>query len=92
MPARHIKIFGLVQGVFFRARTQELANKLKLTGWVRNCENESVEIHAEGTKEALNELESWCHRGPPGARVESVNVSEVPEEHHSSFEVLRDGK
>jgi len=89
MPARHIKVFGLVQGVFFRARTQELAAKLKITGWVRNCEDESVEIHAEGTEEALKELESWCHRGPPGAQVESVKVTEVAEEHSAFFEVLR---
>lgn len=90
MPARHIKVFGLVQGVFFRVRAQELARKLKLTGWVRNCEDESVKIHAEGTEEALKELESWCHRGPPGAQVESVNVTEDKEEQLPTFEVVHD--
>jgi len=89
MPARNIRVFGLVQGVFFRARTQELAVKLKITGWIRNCEDESVEIHAEGSGEALKELESWCHRGPPGAQVESVTVTDVPEERRQSFEVLQ---
>jgi len=88
VPAQRFIVNGRVQGVFFRARTQELARKLGLFGWVRNCEDGTVEIHAEGNSDALKELESWCHRGPPGAAVESVEVEEVPEEHCKTFEVV----
>ena len=68
----HIVVHGYVQGVFFRANTQELANRLGLTGWVRNSSNGSVEILAEGEKEKLDELLRWCQRGPSGALVEKV--------------------
>lgn len=87
MGAKRISIHGLVQGVFFRAETQALAQKLDLTGWVRNLPDGSVEIHAEGTEDALKELEAWCHRGPPGAQVEEVTLREVPDKRRGSFEI-----
>jgi len=89
MPAKRIKVIGMVQGVFFRVRAKNLADKLGLKGWIRNCADGSVEIHAEGTGEALKELESWCHRGPPDARVEEVRVESVPERGLTMFEVAR---
>lgn len=88
MPALRIIVTGTVQGVFFRAYTKENAKRLHLTGWVRNNKDGSVEIHAEGTENALKELESWCHRGPPGAQVEQVTLREVPDENRDSFEIM----
>jgi len=74
MAARiHIFVYGMVQGVFFRANTVSVARKLGLKGWVRNRRDGSVEIVAEGEKEKLIELLEWCKRGPEGAVVERVD-------------------
>jgi acylphosphatase len=67
-----ITVRGIVQGVFFRAHTKQVADALNLTGWVRNEYDGSVTIVAEGPEEKLKELLSWCKKGPSGARVEIV--------------------
>ncbi len=85
MNAVRILVTGLVQGVFFRAEAKKKADQLGLTGWVRNCEDGSVEVHAEGPMEKLRELEEWCRRGPTAAVVEHVSAKDVPEENHESF-------
>ena len=73
MKARlHLFVYGLVHGVFFRANTQEKANNLGLTGWVKNLNDGSVELTAEGDKEKLEELLEFCNKGPESARVDSV--------------------
>jgi acylphosphatase len=69
-----IIVTGIVQGVYYRADTQRQAAALGLTGWVRNEMDGSVGISAEGEKEAIDTLIEWCHEGPPGARVERVEV------------------
>jgi acylphosphatase len=69
------QIRGRVQGVFYRAWTQERARHLGLTGWVRNLPDGRVEWLAQGKRESLLELERLSHQGPPAAQVESV-VSE----------------
>jgi acylphosphatase len=88
MSARHFTVTGHVQGVFFRAETQKKAQELHVTGWVRNCEDDSVEVHAEGTDELLLALESWLHRGPPSARVERVESEEVAPENGGEFSII----
>ena len=70
----HIIIKGWVQGVFFRASTVEEADRLGLKGWVKNCPDGSVEVVAEGSKNQINVIIQWCHRGPPGARVQNVQL------------------
>ena len=70
----HLTVRGRVQGVYFRASTVQQARHLGLTGWVTNCRDGSVEVVAEGSSEKLEELVAWCHQGPPGARVERVEV------------------
>ncbi len=74
MERVRIKVHGRVQGVFFRAHTQEKASSLGLTGWVRNTEDGGVEAMAEGDKKSLEALVSWCHSGPAAAKVNSVDV------------------
>lgn len=68
-------MFGLVQGVFFRQSTQLEANRLALTGWVANQHDGTVQVVAEGDETALRKLLEFLHHGPPGARVERVEVS-----------------
>jgi acylphosphatase len=70
----HLRIYGQVQGVFFRASTEAEARRLGLTGWVRNRPDGSVEVVAEGPKAKLEELLAWCRHGPPRAQVDRVEV------------------
>ena len=67
-------IQGRVQGVGFRYFVQESANRLGLTGWVRNRWNGEVEVMAEGTREALGNLLNALHRGPRSAMVSKVSA------------------
>lgn len=71
----HLRINGYVQGVFFRANTRDIAQRLGLTGWVRNLPDGSVEIVFEGPKDLLKEATRWCYKGPPGASVKDVRES-----------------
>jgi acylphosphatase len=69
----HLRIFGIVQGVFFRATTQDQMRDIGgITGWIKNISDGSVECVAEGEKEKLEELLEWCRHGPAGAEVEKI--------------------
>jgi acylphosphatase len=85
--ARSVRVAGHVQGVFFRAWTRDEARSLRVTGWVRNCSDGSVEAHVEGDEAAVGELIRRMRHGPPHARVADVQVSETPVENLSRFEV-----
>jgi acylphosphatase len=63
---------GHVQGVGFRWFVERSALRLGLTGWVRNREDRTVEVVAEGPPEVLDRLAAALQEGPPGARVEHV--------------------
>lgn len=71
----HVVVSGRVQGVFFRDHTQRWASSLGLTGWVQNVWDGRVEAVAEGEKESIDEFISRLKKGPPMARVESVDIS-----------------
>lgn len=69
------RVIGRVQGVGFRWWARRQADELDLVGWVMNGDDErSVDLVAEGDPEALAELERRLAQGPPGARVEQVDV------------------
>jgi acylphosphatase len=70
----HVWVSGRVQGVSFRAYTQREARRQGASGWVQNLEDGRVEAVFEGPREVLDALVAWCHQGPPGARVEDVEV------------------
>ena len=70
-----IQVYGIVQGVFFRANTRDIAQKLGLRGTVRNVRDGSVEIVAEGEEEDLNKLITFAKEGPPSAKVYNIDVS-----------------
>jgi acylphosphatase len=89
MNAVKIKIYGIVQGVFFRQHTLEKALQLGIKGWVRNCSDGSVEVEAEGKKMDLKKFISWCHQGPSGAIVSKVDVSEPALKNFPSFQIKR---
>lgn len=87
MIARHVRVTGRVQGVFFRGWTAEQARRLGVTGWVRNCPDGSVEAHVEGEEEAVRNLIDQMRSGPPGASVSNLTVEDAELEDGSSFEV-----
>jgi len=64
-----------VQGVGFRYATAHEAERLGLTGWVRNCPDGSVETEFQGERESLDAMLAWCERGPALARVDRVQPS-----------------
>jgi acylphosphatase len=65
---------GRVTGVYFRASAQREARRLGITGWVKNRNDGSVEILAEGEEDSIKEIVSWAHHGPSAARVDHVDV------------------
>ncbi len=71
----HIIIRGLVQGVFFRASTQRIAQENSVTGWVKNRFDGRVEAVFEGEKAHVEDTIEWCQRGPLGADIEDVDVT-----------------
>ncbi len=70
----HLFVSGRVQGVYFRAHTQEKARALALAGWVRNLPDGRVEIVAEGGEEKVASFLDWVRLGPPASRVEDVEL------------------
>jgi acylphosphatase len=83
-------VSGRVQGVYFRGSTAKEAERLGLTGWVKNLADGRVEAVVEGPKEAVEELVAWCWKGPPSAKVDDVAVQRTPATgEHRSFEVVR---
>ena len=84
-----IKVTGKVQGVWFRAATQEVAVRLGLNGFVKNENDGSVYIEVEGEKEKLDELVKWCHQGPPKAEVEQVEALEEKIKNFKGFLIER---
>jgi acylphosphatase len=72
--ARRFVIGGRVQGVGFRCFSADVATRERVTGWVRNRSDGRVEAYVEGEAEAVTRVERALRRGPPSARVESVEV------------------
>ncbi len=70
----HVIISGRVQGVWFRSDTKQKAEQLGITGWVKNTIDGDVEAIFEGEEDIVKEMIDWCHRGPPSAQVEHVEV------------------
>lgn len=88
MRTVYIKVLGKVQGVFFRATTQKQAINLNIKGWVKNTED-FVEITASGENTNIERLIQWAHKGPERAKVEKVEVKEIPFEDFNSFQMIR---
>lgn len=84
-----IRVYGKVQGVFFRASAQDKAEALGVLGWVKNEPDGSVLIKAEGPEDALQEFVSWCRQGPTYAKVEKVEYEEDKPQGFVRFEIKR---
>ena len=84
-------IHGRVQGVFYRAQARVAGADLGLRGWVRNCDDGTVEARACGSSEAVEQYIAWCHHGPPAARVRRIEIRELAIDNllGESFDVRR---
>ncbi len=88
MKQYNLRVFGKVQGVWFRANTMKKAQELGLTGFVRNDDDGTVYIEAAGEKELLEKLAYWCLQGPEEAKVERVEFEETKAKRFSGFTIL----
>lgn len=89
MPRKtlHLVIHGHVQGVFFRDSMRREAQRLGITGWVRNLGNGAVEAAVQGESAAVEAILRWSRRGPERAQVERVENG-PHEGSYSSFEII----
>ena len=85
MEVRHLVITGHVQGVWYRGSMAQEAQRLGVTGWVRNRGDGSVEALVAGSDEQLAAIINWARRGPTAAQVSHVAV-EIGNGAYSSFE------
>lgn len=74
---RAATVHGRVQGVSFRWSTVQEAERLGLSGWVRNQRDGTVHLEVEGDEDAVASLVEWLHDGPPAARVTRVEVRDL---------------
>lgn len=89
MKRVNLKIYGRVQGVFFRDSVKRKAKGLGLTGWVKNEADRTVKIIAEGEEKNLKEFIDWCYNGPILARVDQVEVEwQEGEGEFDGFEII----
>lgn len=88
MICKRFYISGTVQGVCYRAFTQQTALQLGLTGWAKNLVDGRVEVFACGEPAALAGFEKQLWEGPLLAKVSAVEAIAAPGEHHRGFSVL----
>jgi acylphosphatase len=89
MPTINLLIKGNVQGVFYRATAKKVAEKLTLTGWIKNTKDGNVEAIVTGEEEKLEEFTNWGKKGPTKATVIDVIAKQEKETHYDTFEIIR---
>jgi len=87
MIRRRVIVRGFVQGVFFRDSARRLAQRHGVSGWVANRADGAVEAAFEGEADAVEKLVAFSRKGPRGAQVNSVEVTEEEPEGLSGFAV-----
>ncbi len=75
---KHIRFYGRVQGVNFRYTSSNIARKLGLTGWVRNEDDGSVEMEAQGTSELINQLIDEMKNVSPYIVIDNIEQKVIP--------------
>ncbi|MDY6937671.1 MAG: acylphosphatase [Cyanobacteriota bacterium] len=87
----HVRAYisGRVQGVGYRYSTAREAERLAISGWVRNLPDGRVEAVFEGVPEVVEQMLDWCHRGPAGAAVENVTIENRAHQGLQGFEIRR---
>lgn len=78
---RSLRIIGRVQGVMFRESMCQQAERLSLTGWVRNRRDGSLEAIVQGEVSHVEAMIAWAHQGPELALVKRVDIAEASGEY-----------
>jgi len=87
MIAVHVRVSGRVQGVFYRAFTQDRAKALGVNGWVRNIPGGGVEAVLEGERKQVGELLKSMKSGPTGSIILGMEFSELECKEYENFEI-----
>jgi acylphosphatase len=84
---RRVVVHGHVQGVFFRDSARRLAERRRVSGWIANRRDGTVEAVFEGEPAEVESLVDWCRKGPRGSYVDHVDVVDEEPEGLTSFAV-----
>ena len=88
LTRRHLTVRGRVQGVGFRWFAQETAESLGLTGWVRNREDRTVEVEAQGTVAAIDAFVERLKTGNPAAKIDAIETEPATVRREASFRII----
>lgn len=80
-------ISGKVQGVYFRASSQQVAIDCGLSGYAKNLSDGDVEVLISGEQDNVDKMLSWLKHGPPQAEVESMQQKKIALQHHTFFSI-----
>jgi acylphosphatase len=78
-----------VQGVYFRVSAKQKALNLGVRGFVQNDSDGTVSVEVEGEPNAVEQMVSWCKKGPGLARVKAIEVTELPARNFVSFDIKK---
>ena len=87
VTAMRVVVIGRVQGVGFRWAARRAAERIGVSGWVRNRDDGSVEAHVEGESSRVQAMRAWLEAGPDGSSVRGVEVAEADAEGLAGFEI-----
>ena len=88
MIRRHVLVHGIVQGVGFRYAARREAERLGVTGWIRNRADGAVEAEIEGGEASVAAMLDWLAAGPRGAVVERTDVTALRPLDERAFRVI----
>ncbi len=80
-------VSGKVQGVYFRAASQQMAIEYGLSGYAHNLADGEVEVLICGEQENVDKMLAWLNHGPPTAEVTNVQAKQVPWQDHNHFSI-----
>jgi len=86
-----VVVSGDVQGVYFRDTCRRVATEKRVSGWVRNRRDGSVEAAFEGSPDAVDRMVEWARSGPPTALVDTVDAYDEEPERLTGFEIRSGG-
>jgi acylphosphatase len=80
-------ISGKVQGVYFRASSQQMAIEYSVSGYARNLTDGDVEVLLCGEKKNVDKMLRWLNHGPSSAKVSQVKSKQIPWQEHNHFSI-----
>lgn len=84
-----LKVYGKVQGVFYRKTAQQKAKELNLQGWVKNSPDNTVEMFIQGPESEVIKMIAWCRQGPKNAVVSKIDAEDSTTQNYSDFKIIR---